>query len=185
MKLQSPINPSVRSLCANFGIEDRLMRKLNDVMMRRPETFEDDLQTLREKLSVDRPDIGVLITQLDRGLFVGKGSLDKDMAELVDKYKLDDRATQRLVESMEQRPETRKDDLKHLDHRLASAERPSGLLMTLLHGLYRDGKLPAPPRSLGLNSSYRDHVERCGHEEERDRDRDRDRRGRSRSHRRR
>merc|ERR1740129_2660112 len=73
MNLQSPINPSVRSLCANFGIEDRLMRKLNDVMMRRPETFEDDLQTLREKLSVDRPDIGVLITQLDRGLFVGKG----------------------------------------------------------------------------------------------------------------
>ena len=37
----------------------------------------------------------------------------------------------------------------------ASAERPSGLLMTLLQGLDTSGRLPPPPRSLGLPvSSY-------------------------------
>eukprot|EP00913_Durusdinium_trenchii_P013979 g13126.t1 len=45
-------------------------------------------------------------------------------------------------------------DLKALDIRLSSAERPSGLLMTLLQGLDTTGKLPAPPKSLGLPGSY-------------------------------
>lgn len=64
------------------------MRKLNDVMplgrgsldlfwcrMRRPDTFEDDINTVRQRLSKERPDIGVLITQLDRGIFVTKANI--------------------------------------------------------------------------------------------------------------
>ncbi|CAE7400403.1 unnamed protein product [Symbiodinium pilosum] len=172
-KVETPIDGRVRELCREYGIEDRLMRKLNDVMMRRPDTFEEDLNTVRSRLSKERPDIGVLITQLDRGTFVTRGNIHPDMMAVVNKYKLDDRATQRLVESMRKRKKTMQEDLKAIDVRLASAERPSGLLMTLLQGLDTTGKLPAAPKSLGLPGSY--GAEREEKEKERPKERDRDR----------
>merc|ERR1719343_655707 len=165
---QLAVDPQVRDLCRTFNIEDRLMRKLDTVMKKRPESFDEDIQTLRERLGEPRADIGVLITQLDKGLFVSLGCMPKDMVALVKKYGLDDRASQRLAESMMKRKDTMKDDLKDLDVRLASAERPSGLLMTLLQGLDTTGKLPLPPRSLGLPSGHRSAG---GHEPADDRDR--------------
>merc|ERR1719356_493043 len=153
-----PVDPQIRDLCRTFNIEDRLMRKLDRVMKGRPEAFDEDVQTLRERLGEPRADIGVLITQLEKGLFVSIGCMPKPMVELVKKYNLDDRASQRLAESMMKRKDTMKDDLKDLDVRLASAERPSGLLMTLLQGLDTSGRLPAPPRSLGLPSGHRDRA---------------------------
>jgi len=180
----TPINPRVKEICRNFSIEDRLMRKLSDVMMRRPDTFDEDLEMLRERLSQPRADIGVLITQLDKGFFVSKGTMAPELENIVFKYKLDDRATQRLVESLRARKKTMLEDLKELDIRLASAERPSGLLMTLLQGLDTNGRLPPPPRSLGLPVSGYDRTR----ERDRDDDRGKDRRrskSRSRSRRRR
>merc|ERR1719215_1077771 len=172
------IDPQVRALCREFNIEERLMKKLNAAMLKRPESFDEDIETLRDRLAEPRADVGVLITQLDKGLFVSLGCMPKDMVALVKKYSLDDRASQRLAGSMMKRKDTMKDDLKDLDVRLASAERPSGLLMTLLQGLDTTGKLPAPPRSLGLPSGYR---AAGGHEPaDRDDDRDRGRRDRDR-----
>jgi len=185
LKVEPQVDPQIRDLCRSFNIEDRLMRKLNDAMMKR-DTFEDDLQTVREKLSQPRPDIGVIIRQLDQGSFVSKNTMHRDIAALVDKYQLDDRATHRLIESMETRKSSRKEDLKHLDLRLASAERPSGLLMTLLQGLDMTGELPAPPRSLGLGGSYRGSAGATDRERDRDRrERSREKKSRSRSRRRR
>merc|ERR1719264_1278648 len=151
---EAPVDPQIRDICSQHNIEDRLMRKLHNAMMRR-DSFEDDLQTVREKLNCPRPDIGVIIRQLEQGSFVSQNTMDKDMANLVDKYQLDDRATHRLIKSMGKRKASMKEDLKHLDIRLASAERPSGLLMTLLQGLDANGDLPPPPRSLGLTSSFK------------------------------
>mmetsp|Transcript_23083 Transcript_23083/g.64529 ORF Transcript_23083/g.64529 Transcript_23083/m.64529 type:complete len:407 (+) Transcript_23083:196-1416(+) len=153
-------DPQVVALCRDFNVEDRLMRKLNNVLMRRPETIREDIVSLREKLGAPRAEIGVLITQLEKGIFVSKSSMHPDLVALVDKYQLDNRASERLVESMARRKETRKQDLKDLDIRLASADRPSGLLMKLLQGLDQDGKLPPAPRSLGLPGSSRDHSKR-------------------------
>lgn len=174
-----PVDPQIRDLCRTHNIEERLMRKLSDAMMRR-DTFEDDLQTIREKLSQPRPDVGVIIRQLEQGSFVSKNTMHRDIAALVERYQLDDRATHRLIESMGRRRASMKEDLRHLDVRLASAERPSGLLMTLLQGLDANGELPPPPRSLGLTSSFR--IGGAGTAADRDRDRERrDRRDRSRS----
>merc|ERR1719188_333055 len=157
-----PVDPQIRDLCRTFNIEERLMRKLNRVMLNRPESFDEDVQTLRERLGEPRADVGVLITQLEKGLFVSVGCMPKPMVTLVRKYNLDDRASQRLAESMMKRKDTMDDDLKDLDVRLASAERPSGLLMTLLQGLDTTGRLPAPPRSLGLPSGHRDRDRAVG-----------------------
>merc|ERR1719210_691072 len=111
------IDPQIRDLCRTFNIEDRLMRKLNRVMMNRPESFDEDVQTLRERLGEPRADIGVLITQLEKGLFVSMGCMPKPMVALVKKYNLDDRASQRLAESMMKRKETMEEDLRDLDVR--------------------------------------------------------------------
>eukprot|EP00928_Gymnodinium_smaydae_P046331 TRINITY_DN30862_c0_g1_i1.p1 TRINITY_DN30862_c0_g1~~TRINITY_DN30862_c0_g1_i1.p1 ORF type:complete len:368 (+),score=82.26 TRINITY_DN30862_c0_g1_i1:123-1106(+) len=142
-----PIHPQVRSLCRDFNVEERLMKKLNMILQRRPETFSDDIKTLREKLALPRAEIGVLMTQLERGSFVSKRSMDPEMIALIDKYSLDNRAAERLAESMSKRKATKFQDLKDLDARLASADRPSGLLMKLLQGLDLDGKLPHKPGS--------------------------------------
>lgn len=174
-----PVDPQVRKLCKEFDIEDRLMRKLDAVMRKRPESFDEDIQTLRDRLGEPRADIGVLITQLDKGLFVSLGCMPKEMIALVKKYGLDDRASQRLAESMQKRKETMKEDLEDLDIRLASADRPSGLLMTLLQGLDSTGRLPAPPKSLGLPTTHRERA--AHHQPADDRDRERGRRDRSRS----
>eukprot|EP00929_Paragymnodinium_shiwhaense_P020399 TRINITY_DN13617_c0_g3_i1.p1 TRINITY_DN13617_c0_g3~~TRINITY_DN13617_c0_g3_i1.p1 ORF type:complete len:329 (-),score=61.99 TRINITY_DN13617_c0_g3_i1:39-983(-) len=147
------VHPKVAALCRDFRIEDRLMRKLNDILQRRPTTFEDDLVTLREKLGQPKVEVGILLTQLAKGTFVNKSSMSPEMCEIVEKYKLDHRATERLVESMMRRPKnSRAQDLKDLDIRLASADRPTGLLMQLLQGLDSEGKFPPAPRSLGLPS---------------------------------
>merc|ERR1740139_665727 len=61
------IDHQVRALCKDFSIEDRLMKKLNTAMLRRPESFDDDVQTLRDRLNEPRADVGVLITQIERG----------------------------------------------------------------------------------------------------------------------
>merc|ERR1719296_155297 len=156
------------------------MKKLHTVMMRRPESFDEDIETLRRRLSEPKADVGVLITQLDRGLFVSLGSMPHDMVQLVKKYNLDDRACQRLAESLMRREETMKEDLEELDVRLGSAERPSGLLMTLLQGLDLNGRLPAPPRSLGLQGG-RGGRNFGGHEPAAREDRERGRRQQQRS----
>mmetsp|Transcript_78900 Transcript_78900/g.241448 ORF Transcript_78900/g.241448 Transcript_78900/m.241448 type:complete len:269 (-) Transcript_78900:42-848(-) len=175
------VDPQIRDLCRTFNIEDRLMRKLNRVMLGRPESFDEDVQTLRERLGEPRADIGVLITQLEKGLFVSMGCMPKPMVALVKKYNLDDRASQRLAESMMRRKQDMDELLKDLDVRLASAERPSGLLMTLLQGLDTTGRLPAPPRSLGLPSGHRDQRNPGGHQPADRSDREQQRRGGGRS----
>ncbi|CAE7468945.1 unnamed protein product [Symbiodinium sp. CCMP2456] len=93
-----------------------------------------------------RPDIGVLITQLDRGTFGMRSNIHPDTMVVVNKYKLNDRATQHLVESMGKRQKTTQEDLNAIDARLASAERPSDLLPELLQVLDRHGKLPVAPK---------------------------------------
>lgn len=178
-----PVDTQIRDLCRTFNIEERLMRKLDLVMQRRPESFDDDIQTLRDRLSQPRADIGVLITQLEKGFFMSAGSMPRAMVALVKKYNLDDRASQRLAESLMKREETMKEDLKDLDIRLASADRPSGLLMTLLQNLDTTGELPPAPRSLGLPGGYqRDRDRRReARPERRSRSRSRSRRRKSRS----
>lgn len=152
------IDPKIVRLCKDFGVEERLMRKLNTVMERRPETFNDDLNAIREKMEgPPKVEIGVLISQLERGTFVASGSMPEELVSLVRKYQLDHRAAERLVESLRDRKDTRLKDIKDLDIRLQSAERPSGLLMKLLQGLDADGKLPPAPRSLGLPGSAGGH----------------------------
>ncbi|CAK0862471.1 unnamed protein product [Prorocentrum cordatum] len=125
-------------------------------------------------------EVGVLITQMEKGTFVARGSMPEEMVALVEKYKLDHRATERLVESLRDRKDTRRQDLKDLDIRLSSAERPSGLLMKLLQGLDADGKLPPAPRSLGLPGSAGGHHPHRDRADDEDRRHNRDRRSRSR-----
>lgn len=182
-KTDDPIHPEVMALCRDYRVEDRLMRKLNLILQRRPETFADDIRTLREKLKLPRAEIGVLMLQLERGSFVNQSSVGEDILKLVDKYGLDSRAKERLVESMSQRKATRAQDMAAIDERLVDAERPSGLLMKLLQSLDTEGKMPHKPGSgPGVTSGHRPPAEK---EERKSRSRKRKSRSKSRSRRRR
>ncbi|CAK9058217.1 unnamed protein product [Durusdinium trenchii] len=43
-----PIDPQVEALCKTFGIEERIMRRLHDVMLTREATFDSDIKALWE-----------------------------------------------------------------------------------------------------------------------------------------
>lgn len=143
----NPIHPEVMQLCDDFRVEERLMKKLNRILERRPETFADDIRTLRERLSMPRAEIGVLMMQLERSSFVNNSSVGGDIQGIVEKYQLDHRAKERLVESMYSRKETRAQDLANIEERLSDAANPSSLLMKLLQTLDTTGRLPIKPGS--------------------------------------
>jgi len=166
-----PIHPEVLQLCNDFRVEERLMKKLNRILERRPETFADDIRTLRERLSMPRAEIGVLMMQLERSSFVNNSSVGGDITTIVDRYGLDHRAKERLVESMYSRKETRAQDLAQIEERLADAANPSSLLMKLLQTLDTSGRLPIKPGSkaemtIQKERSLKDKQERQEREEQ-------------------
>eukprot|EP00930_Biecheleria_cincta_P084239 TRINITY_DN73731_c0_g1_i1.p1 TRINITY_DN73731_c0_g1~~TRINITY_DN73731_c0_g1_i1.p1 ORF type:complete len:349 (+),score=76.01 TRINITY_DN73731_c0_g1_i1:91-1137(+) len=188
----NPIHPEVLQLCNDFRVEERLMKKLNRILERRPETFADDIRTLRERLSMPRAEIGVLMMQLERSSFVNNSSVGGDIQGIVEKYQLDHRAKERLVESMYNRKETRTQDLANIEERLADAANPSSLLMKLLQTLDTTGRLPIKPgstakmtiqkeRSMKEAEERREREERERQEREAKREAKRKKKSRSRS----
>mmetsp|Transcript_68815 Transcript_68815/g.149782 ORF Transcript_68815/g.149782 Transcript_68815/m.149782 type:complete len:253 (+) Transcript_68815:3-761(+) len=179
MQPQLNIDSRVRELCRHFDIEEKTTRKLNEALKTR-EDFDDCIQALWEQMekaqASNRKASDVLLIKLreiERGTFAGKHLLDPDIKAFSNKYELDDRVLNRLIEVVNGRNQKKK-DLDNLDARLDSAKRPAGLLMRLLEGLQERGRLPSPPRNLGLN------LPPTGDSPERDR-RDHRRRSRSRS----
>ncbi|CAJ1336330.1 unnamed protein product [Effrenium voratum] len=77
---QMPIDPQVEALCKTFDIEDRIMRRLNDVMLTREATFDTDMKALWEVCENAKKPSGFLmvkIGELERGCFTGAGKLDQ------------------------------------------------------------------------------------------------------------
>lgn len=163
---QASTDPRVRQLCRHFGIDDKTCSKLNAAMQTR-EDFDEDMQALWEVMekaqNAGRKPLDVMlvkIREIERGQFAGKDLLDKDIQAFVSKYELDDRVINRLIQTMNMRKEKKKQDLIDMDQRLESAKRPAGLLVRLLEGLQDHGRLPSPPRFLGLTPpTYREKAD--------------------------
>merc|ERR550532_1580538 len=132
---QIEIDPQVQALCRSFNIEDRIARRLNDVMMAREETFDKDMKALWEVCETAKKPSGFLmmkIQELERGVFTGAGKLDREIASFSSKHKLDDRALSKLIEVVAPRKESIRDDLRDLERHIRGVQNPSNAIMPLL-----------------------------------------------------
>merc|ERR1719491_913341 len=132
MPEQAPVDPRVKALCKEFSIDDQTCRTLHDAMKSR-EDYDEDIQALHQVMeravNKGKKPLDVMLTQIraiKAGRFAGKEVLDRDIWAFVEKYDLDDRVLGRLINTLNARPKAKKDDLKALDERLASALQPTG-----------------------------------------------------------
>merc|ERR1712139_310962 len=75
-------DPQVLELCKTFQIEDRIRDRLNDVMMTREGTFDEDLKALWQVCESAKKPSGYLmvkISELERGVFTGAAKSDNDL----------------------------------------------------------------------------------------------------------
>jgi len=199
---QRLVDPKIKSICRDFGIDDDTCGKLHDAMKDREE-FDEDVQALHKVMERatrgGKKPLEAMLTQIraiKAGRFAGKDLLDPDIWAFIEKYNLDDRVIFRLIQTMKGRPGKRKETLRALDERLDNAQQPTGLglLVRLLEGLEESGRLPSPPRRLGGSGRFhatgtflhprtdggRDGGRDDGRDAGRDRPRSRPRRSRSR-----
>merc|ERR1719203_1278760 len=162
MHEQAPVDPRVKALCKEFSIDDQTCRTLHDAMKSR-EDYDEDIQALHQVMeravNKGKKPLEVMLTQIHAikaGRFAGKELLDKDIWAFAEKYNLDDRVLNRLIQTLNGRRSTKKADLKALDDRLSSAQQPTGLglLVRLLEGLGETGRLLSPPRRLGGSGTF-------------------------------
>ncbi|CAE7556831.1 unnamed protein product [Symbiodinium sp. CCMP2456] len=128
---QMPIDPQVEALCQTFNIEDRIMRRLNDVMLTREGSFDSDMKALWEVCENAQKPSGFLmvkIGELERGCFTGAGKLDQAMLQFRNRWRLDDRALAKFVEVVHPRDQ-KTEDMAQLDRLLKGAQNPSQAIM--------------------------------------------------------
>lgn len=156
------LDPKVKAICRDFGIDDDTCSKLHDAMKDR-EDFDEDIQALHKVMERATRDgkkpLEAMLTQIraiKAGRFAGKELLDPDIWAFIEKYNLDDRVINRLIQTLKSRRGKKKEDLKALDDRLGNAQQPTGLglLVRLLEGLEETGRLPSPPRRLGGSGQF-------------------------------
>eukprot|EP00434_Breviolum_minutum_P019167 symbB.v1.2.016892.t1/scaffold1299.1/size126157/14 len=140
---QMPIDPQVEALCKTFSIEDRIMRRLNDVMLTRESTFDIDMKALWEVCENAAKPSGFLmvkIGEMERGCFTGAGKLDQAMLQFRNRWRLDDRALAKFVEVVHPREE-KTEDMAKMDKLLKGAANPSQAILPMLHHLKAAGSL--------------------------------------------
>lgn len=165
------INPDVQELADHFGLDERITKRLDDEMKNRQDTFEGDLIALWDILETARVPAGLLsvkIKEMQDGTFIGEPKMDKDIKEFKKKYNLDDQATRKLAEVLQNRSSTRKDDIELIHRHLETSNKPSARIMMML-GKLRSGEPLGEPDKRIAPGSYLDRMEREKERKERDR----------------
>mmetsp|Transcript_797 Transcript_797/g.2179 ORF Transcript_797/g.2179 Transcript_797/m.2179 type:complete len:286 (+) Transcript_797:71-928(+) len=174
--------PEVEELAEHFGLDERITKRLDDEIRKRTASLDGDIAALWDVLEAARNPAGLLavkIQEMQDGIFVGKAKLDKDIADLVKKFKLDETAAMKLAGVLMARKDRRKVDLEQLDKRLETSNKPSAMVMMLLPKL-RSGEAVGEPDRGPAPGSYADLREQKARRAKEERS-DRDRRGRSHS----
>lgn len=164
------INPDVQELADHFGLDERIAKQLDDEMKTRPDTFGGDLAALWDILESARNPAGLLsvkIKEMQEGSFIGQPKIDKDIKDFQKKYRLDDQATRKLAEALQNRPNTRKEDIDLIHRHLETSNKPSARVMMML-GKLRSGEPIGEPDRRIAPGSYLDRLE-----QEREREKER------------
>eukprot|EP00435_Cladocopium_sp_Y103_P020650 s1796_g5.t1 len=151
-----PIHPEVEALCKKFAIEEKIMRRLDDVMRTREDSFETDLKALYEVCESAKKPSGSLMARNQDCDDCDDGSF----WQAESKYKLDDRALARFVEVCHPRSQ-KMDDIRQMEKYLKNAPNPSQVVIPLLTRIEKEGRLPSPERTKDKDKE-RIGVEMCG-----------------------
>jgi len=184
------IAPEIAELVEHHGCDERAARALNEEMMKRKDTWDEDMQALWVGLEGAKNPSGLLmikIKDMRMGSFRGMSALKGKVVEWAKKNRLDTQAAVKLAEVLDNREDAEGDMAKHEKH-LERSNRPSSLIMMMLNDL-RDGKpVKEPQHAAAVGSRVHekelkklDHQGRSRSRGGRDRDRDRDRKPRERS----
>jgi len=143
-------DPQVAELCKQFQIEDRIRDRLNDVMMTRESSYDQDMKALWSVCETAKKPSGYLmvkISELERGVFTGAEKSDNDLTTFAQKFKLDDRCLAKMIEVFGDRQESKRQDLKEIERQMKGSDRPNtSVVMPLLEHIKRTGRLPSPER---------------------------------------
>merc|ERR1711972_309331 len=112
---------------------------------------------------------------MQEGTFIGQPKMDKDIREFQRMYRLDDQATRKLAETLQNRPATRKEDIELIHKHLETSNKPSARVMMMLGKLRSNEPLGEPDKRIAPGS-YLDRMEQeREREKERKADREKDR----------
>mmetsp|Transcript_25179 Transcript_25179/g.57900 ORF Transcript_25179/g.57900 Transcript_25179/m.57900 type:complete len:286 (-) Transcript_25179:35-892(-) len=181
---QVPVDPDVQELGDYFNIEDRHVKRLNELMKGRKATFEADLLRLYDVLERAHSPAGLLVVkmrEMEEGTFIGKAKPCPKLSSMIKKFKLDGEAEGKLADILARYDEDKRQDyLGQLERHLEASNKPSAMAMMLLkklgdgQPLGRPGN-PSPGSYLDRLEQEKKARERHG-DKDRDKDRDRDRR---------
>merc|ERR1719188_818915 len=128
------IDPKIKGLCRDFGIEDPQIAKSLAEAMRNRDDYDEEIEALRKVITRatrnGKKPLEAMLTQIravKSGRFAGKDLLDPDIWSFIEKYNLNDRVINRLIHTLKTRKGKRKEDLRALDERLGNAQQPTGL----------------------------------------------------------
>merc|ERR1712217_302839 len=154
----------------------------HDEMLKRKDTFEEDLQALWVGLEGAKNPSGMLmlkIKDMRQGIFRGMSALKGKIHDWAKKHRLDTQAAVKLAEVLDAR-EDPDGDMEKLGRHMERSNKPSSLVMIMLKDL-RDGKPVPEPKHAAAIGSLVHQSELKKAEQHRPRSRSRGRRQRTRS----
>lgn len=119
------LDPEVKKFCDHFEIEPDYAKSLDEEMAKRPDTKASDLAQLYDILDdVGDPSclLGIKISDMASGEFVGKILEDREAMALALNYGLRDEATQKLYELVSRRATKKGEDLVRMESLLEYAQ---------------------------------------------------------------
>merc|ERR1712217_705452 len=150
------IAAEVSDLCDHYELDFRVGQKIIEALIRRRETWENDIHGLWMSLKLARKDsvAGLAmkkVSLMNNDLYVYVPP-PKELEEMCKRYNLDEDATNKLTDLLAKRPETVEQDIVEVEKRLVGSAKPSALVMKMIVAMQQGKEMPKvwardpPPR---------------------------------------
>merc|ERR1712151_1318735 len=140
------IAAEVSDLCDHYEMDFRIGQKFIEALIRRRETWENDIHGLWMSLKLARKDSvsGLAmkkISLMNNNMYVYVPP-PKELDEMCVKYKLDADATNKLTDLLAKRPDTVVQDIQEVEKRLIGCPNPSSLVMKMIVAMNQGKPMP-------------------------------------------
>lgn len=140
----TPMNPKVKEVSEQFSLNEGLTQKLDEILKKRPDTFENDLEILKKGMESAPSAVAYLFTKI-REMQDGRPLLavpERDVVEeLANRYRLDQRVMQELTAALANRADKKK-DVEMLAKHCEMSHSPSAAVMSMVSLLRNGGEIP-------------------------------------------